>query len=215
MEGKDLSANTFELEMDGGLIPQKGRGSLTKLPWLKGGTRLLIWVVGSKSNGSDAFRSDGPIRIGLVRSGWARGTAGPHGGARRRRRRDFGCGLRFMIASVRGRGGRADAHRGLELAGETAQDGRRRGPSGGDGGARGECCCRGVRGPLDVRIGRGTPCRGNQGVKTDQDATTTRNSDGGAAHRQRFLWEIWSMPRRRASMLGSWSFGMAKRSFCD
>jgi hypothetical protein len=55
-EEKDLSANTFELEMDGGLIPQKGRGSLTKSPWLKGGTRLLIWAVGSKSNGSDAFR---------------------------------------------------------------------------------------------------------------------------------------------------------------
>jgi hypothetical protein len=37
MEGKDLSAKTFELEMDGGLIPQKGRGSLIKLPRLKGG----------------------------------------------------------------------------------------------------------------------------------------------------------------------------------
>jgi hypothetical protein len=61
MEGKDLSANTFELEMDGRLIPQKGRGSLTKLPRLKGATRLLIWAVGSKSNGSDAFRSDGLI----------------------------------------------------------------------------------------------------------------------------------------------------------
>jgi hypothetical protein len=61
MEGKDLSAKTFELEMDGGLIPQKGRGSLKKLPRLKGGTRLLIRAVGSKSNGSDAFRSDGPI----------------------------------------------------------------------------------------------------------------------------------------------------------
>jgi hypothetical protein len=36
-EEKDLSANTFELEMDGGLIPQKGRSSLTKSPWLKGG----------------------------------------------------------------------------------------------------------------------------------------------------------------------------------
>jgi hypothetical protein len=62
MEGKDLSAKTFELEMDGGLIPQKGRGSLTKLPRLKGGgTQLLIRAVGSKSNGSDAFRSDGLI----------------------------------------------------------------------------------------------------------------------------------------------------------
>jgi hypothetical protein len=30
MEEKDLSANTFELEMDGWLIPQKGRGSLAK-----------------------------------------------------------------------------------------------------------------------------------------------------------------------------------------
>jgi hypothetical protein len=39
MEGKDLSAKTFELEMDGGLIPQKGRGSLIKLPRLKGGVR--------------------------------------------------------------------------------------------------------------------------------------------------------------------------------
>jgi hypothetical protein len=68
---------------------------------------------------------------------------------------------------------------------------------------------------LVVRIGQGTPCGGNQGVKTDQDATMTRNSDGGAAHRQRFLWEIWSMPRRRAAMLGSGSFRMAKRSFCD
>jgi hypothetical protein len=61
MEEKDLSANTFELEMDGGLIPQKGRGSLTKLPWLRGGTRFLIWAVGSKSNGSAHSGSDGPI----------------------------------------------------------------------------------------------------------------------------------------------------------
>jgi hypothetical protein len=30
MEEKDLSTNTFELEMDGGLIPQKSRGSLAK-----------------------------------------------------------------------------------------------------------------------------------------------------------------------------------------
>jgi hypothetical protein len=35
-EEKDLSTNTFELEMDGGLIPQKGRGSLTKLSQLRG-----------------------------------------------------------------------------------------------------------------------------------------------------------------------------------
>jgi hypothetical protein len=46
MEGKDLSVNTFELEMDGGLIPQKGRGSLTKLPWLKGyaASNLGGWI---------------------------------------------------------------------------------------------------------------------------------------------------------------------------
>jgi hypothetical protein len=70
MEGKVLSANTFELEMDGGLIPQKGRGSLTKLPQLKGYAASTLGV-GSKSNGSDAFqfgRSDrdrtGPIWLG-------------------------------------------------------------------------------------------------------------------------------------------------------
>jgi hypothetical protein len=45
MEGKDLSPNTFELEMDGGLIPQKGRGSLTKLPQLKGvSSNLGGWI---------------------------------------------------------------------------------------------------------------------------------------------------------------------------
>jgi hypothetical protein len=45
MEGKDLSANTFELEMDGGLIPQKGRGSLTKLAQLKGvSSNLGGWI---------------------------------------------------------------------------------------------------------------------------------------------------------------------------
>jgi hypothetical protein len=32
MEEKDLSANTFELEMDGGLIPEKPEGSLAKRP---------------------------------------------------------------------------------------------------------------------------------------------------------------------------------------
>jgi hypothetical protein len=46
-EEKDLSANTFELEMDGGLIPQKGRGSLTKPPRLRGGyaaSNLGGWI---------------------------------------------------------------------------------------------------------------------------------------------------------------------------
>jgi hypothetical protein len=46
-EEKDMSANTFELEMDGGLIPQKGRGSLTKSPWLKRGyaaSNLGGWI---------------------------------------------------------------------------------------------------------------------------------------------------------------------------
>jgi hypothetical protein len=94
------------------------------------------------------------------------------------------------------------AHPGFVVAGAAAEDGRRRGPSGGTGGARGEGCCREARGPLDAWIGRGTPCGGNQGVKTDQDATTMRNSDGGAAHFRRFLQEIRSMPRRRALMLG-------------
>jgi hypothetical protein len=43
---KDLSAITFELERDGGLIPQKGRGSLTKLPQLKGyaASNLGGWI---------------------------------------------------------------------------------------------------------------------------------------------------------------------------
>jgi hypothetical protein len=112
-----------------------------------------------------------------------------------------------MIASIRGRGERADAHRGPKLVGETAQmvgDEVRAAET------RGEGCCGEARGPLDARIGRGTPCGGNQGVKTDQDATTMRNSDGGAAHRRRFLREIRSMPRHRASMLGSRSFWMAR-----
>jgi hypothetical protein len=115
-----------------------------------------------------------------------------------------------MIASVRGRGERADAHRGPELVGETAQMVGDEVRAAETGGARGEGCCGDARGPLDARIGRGTPCGGNQGVKMDQDATTMRNSDGEAAHRRRFLWEIRSMPRRRASMLGSRSFWMAR-----
>jgi hypothetical protein len=58
------------------LIPRKFRGSLTKLPWLKG--YLLIWAVGSKSDDSDTFQfgwsdlhgkgPDGLIWIGPVRS---------------------------------------------------------------------------------------------------------------------------------------------------
>jgi hypothetical protein len=40
-----------------------------------------------------------------------------------------------MTSSAKGPGRRADAHRGLGLAGEAAQGGRRRGPSGVDGAA--------------------------------------------------------------------------------
>jgi hypothetical protein len=78
-----------------------------------------IWI---ERFGPDLVRTIRSARRGSGRSdlvGLA-GTAGLHGGARRRRRFNFGCGLRSMIASVRGRGERADAHRGLELAGETA-----------------------------------------------------------------------------------------------
>jgi hypothetical protein len=50
-EEKDLSVNTFELGVDGGLISQKGRGSLAKLaaetvspvlgPWIRIGRLRL------------------------------------------------------------------------------------------------------------------------------------------------------------------------------
>jgi hypothetical protein len=75
------------------LIPRKLRGSLTQLPRLKG--YLLIWAIGSGSNGSGAFRfgwSDlnGAVRtVRSARRGSGRsdlvglaGTAGLHGGAR-------------------------------------------------------------------------------------------------------------------------------------
>jgi hypothetical protein len=51
MEEKDLSANTFELEMDGGLIPEKPEGSLAKKDRPK--RYLLIRIVGSRSGGSE------------------------------------------------------------------------------------------------------------------------------------------------------------------
>jgi hypothetical protein len=57
----------------------------------------------------------------------------------------YGNGLRSTTSSAKGPREHAVAHRGLELAGETAQGGRRRGPSGEDGGARGGRRCRGLR----------------------------------------------------------------------
>jgi hypothetical protein len=47
-EEKDLSVNTFELGVDGGLISQKGRGSLAKLAAER---YLLFWALGSGSGG--------------------------------------------------------------------------------------------------------------------------------------------------------------------
>jgi hypothetical protein len=49
------------------------------------------------------------------------------------RRSGYENELRSMTSSAKGPGEHADAHRGLELAGEIAQGGRRRGPSGRDG----------------------------------------------------------------------------------
>jgi hypothetical protein len=71
-------------------------------------------------------------------------------------------------------------------------------------------CSRGARGPLDVRISRGNPCGGNQGLGHPEIGRHRGNWGGSTAHRRRFLREIPMMQRLGAQMLGSGSLQVAR-----
>jgi hypothetical protein len=86
-----------------------------------------------------------------------------------------GNGLRSTTSSAKGPGEHAVAHRGLELAGETAQGGRRQGPSGEDGGARGGRRCRGLR------------ASGHRGSTRGGAVKVTRELGSTETHRRRSI----------------------------
>jgi hypothetical protein len=104
-----------------------------------------------------------------------------------------------MIASVRGRGERVDAHRGLRLAGETAQGGRRREPSLEDGRR------------LRRKTMQGPPCFGSPwidsrrscedptGVREVRGSPTAINFGRDRAHGQ---WRSW----RNSTVRASWAW---------
>jgi hypothetical protein len=115
-------------------------------------------------------------------------------------------------SGAKGPGGESEAHRGLGLGqnarmmtgGEVLR--RRRIGFSWVGGYR--------RPPMfwSPWITSGAACEGVQGVKMDQRTPAAMNRDGGAAHRRQLRRKFPSMQRRRAQLLRSGSFWMARGS---
>jgi hypothetical protein len=124
----------------------------------------------------------------------------------------YGNRLRSMTSSAKGPGERCGAHRGLELAGETAQGGRQRGPSGGD---RRSSRRKKMQGPpcfWSPWVDSWRSCEGPTGVRKVRGSPTVRNCKSGAGYRQR---SSGSIPARaglgvEGGSLGEFPGGEAK-----
>jgi hypothetical protein len=96
---------------------------------------------GKGANGPSACAVQQQAKIGRCGGGAVVQRARPGGAAAVERRRAWSGrkdGLRSTTSSAKSAGEGAGAHRGLGLAGETAQSGRRRGSSGGNGSESGK-----------------------------------------------------------------------------
>jgi hypothetical protein len=111
-------------------------------------------------------------------------------------RSGYGNGLRSTTSSVKGPGEHAIAHRGLELAGEIAQGGRRRGPSGEDGRRSRRKTMQGPPCFWSSWIDSGWCCEGNTVVREYGNTPAAINFGSGRAHRQ---WWSWQNSTARAS----------------
>jgi hypothetical protein len=100
-------------------------------------------------------------------------------------RSGYGNGLRSMTSSAKGPGERCGAHRGLELARETAQGGRRRGPSGWDGRHSRRKTMQGPPCFWSPWVDSWRSCEGPTGVRKVRGSPTARNCKSGAGYQWR------------------------------
>jgi hypothetical protein len=63
---------------------------------------------------------------------------------------------------------------------------------------------------LTAQTTSGDSCEGGEGVRRDRETSAVTNWRGGADHRRRLRGEIPAMQKRRAQMLGSRSFQVAR-----
>jgi hypothetical protein len=144
-------------------------------------------------------------RVIHLRHLWASGCLGLRARRRKRvcavelagvRRSSYGNGLRSTTSSAKGPGERADAHRGLELADETAQGGRRRGPSGEDGRRSRRKPMQGPPCFWSPWIDSWRSCEDPTGVREVRGSPAAINFGRDRAHRQ---WRSWRNSTARAS----------------